>query len=123
MTPISGIRFPVAMPDAMQGVSPDISRPTIPVYELGKISPGPAQIGGVAPAGGSFESTLGNLVSEVSAKQTMAGKLNEAVLTGKNVPLHQAVIAGEEAMLSFQLMVEVRNKLLESYQELMRMQV
>jgi flagellar hook-basal body complex protein FliE len=33
------------------------------------------------------------------------------------------MIASEEASISFQLMVEVRNKLLESYQELMRMQV
>jgi flagellar hook-basal body complex protein FliE len=45
------------------------------------------------------------------------------VLAGEGVPLHQAVIAAEEASVSFQLMVEVRNKLLESYQELMRMQV
>ena len=44
-------------------------------------------------------------------------------LAGQNVPLHQAMIAMEEASVSFQLMVEVRNKLLESYQELMRMQI
>jgi flagellar hook-basal body complex protein FliE len=43
--------------------------------------------------------------------------------SGGNVPLHQAVIAMEEANVSFQLMVEVRNKLLESYQEIMRMQI
>ena len=35
----------------------------------------------------------------------------------------QTMVAMEEASISFQLMVEVRNKLLESYQELMRMQV
>jgi flagellar hook-basal body complex protein FliE len=45
------------------------------------------------------------------------------LLAGKNVSLHQTVIAMEEAQVSFQLMVEVRNKLLESYQELMRMQL
>ena len=37
--------------------------------------------------------------------------------------MHQAMIAMEEASVSFQLMAEVRNKLLESYQELMRMQI
>jgi flagellar hook-basal body complex protein FliE len=41
----------------------------------------------------------------------------------RNVPLHRVMIATEEASVSFQLMVEVRNKLLEAYQELMRMQV
>jgi flagellar hook-basal body complex protein FliE len=45
------------------------------------------------------------------------------VMSGQGVPLHQAMIAAEEASVSFQLMVEVRNRLLESYQELMRMQV
>jgi flagellar hook-basal body complex protein FliE len=45
------------------------------------------------------------------------------LLSGKNVSLHQAVISMEEASVSFQMMVQVRNKLLDSYQELMRMQV
>jgi flagellar hook-basal body complex protein FliE len=46
-----------------------------------------------------------------------------ALQSGANVPLHQAVISMEEANVSFQLMVEVRNRLLESYQEIMRMQI
>jgi flagellar hook-basal body complex protein FliE len=37
--------------------------------------------------------------------------------------LHQVMIALEEAKLSFQLMVQVRNKLLESYQDILRMQI
>jgi flagellar hook-basal body complex protein FliE len=45
------------------------------------------------------------------------------MLSGQNVPLHQVMIASEEASVSFQLMLEVRNKLLDGYQELMRMQV
>jgi flagellar hook-basal body complex protein FliE len=55
-------------------------------------------------------------------KQAQAGDAWQGVLSGQGVPLHQAVIASEEAAVSFQLMVEVRNKLLESYKELMRMQ-
>jgi flagellar hook-basal body complex protein FliE len=43
--------------------------------------------------------------------------------SGDKASLHQAVIAMEEANVSFQIMVEVRNKLLEAYQELMRMQI
>jgi len=46
-----------------------------------------------------------------------------ALQSGQTVPLHQAVIAMEEANVSFQLMVEVRNRLLDSYQEIMRMQI
>jgi len=77
----------------------------------------------VTPTGDSFGNLLGRLVEEVNAKQNVAADAVHALQSGGNVSLHQAVIAMEEASLSFQLMVEVRNKLLESYQELMRMQV
>jgi flagellar hook-basal body complex protein FliE len=63
------------------------------------------------------------MVNEVGAKQAAAGDAVNGVLSGQNVSLHQAMIAMQEANVSFQLMVEVRNKLLESYQELMRMQI
>ena len=45
------------------------------------------------------------------------------VLLGESDQLHQGVIAMQEASVAFTMMVEVRNKLVESYQELMRMQV
>jgi len=71
----------------------------------------------------SFSSLLGKMVSEVNAQQQVAGQTVNALQSGANVPLHQAVISMEEASVSFQLMVQVRNKLLESYQEIMRMQM
>ena len=73
-------------------------------------------------AGSAFSQMVGKLVADVSVKQTEAGQAWQGVLSGQGVPLHQAVIASEEAAVSFQLMVEVRNKLMESFQELMRMQ-
>ena len=45
------------------------------------------------------------------------------LLTGETTNLHQSMIAMQEANLSFSLMVQVRNKLVDSYQELMKMQV
>jgi len=75
------------------------------------------------PAGESFANVLGRMVGEVNARQNVANDAVTALQSGQNVSLHQAVIAMEEANISFQLMVEVRNKLLDSYQELMRMQV
>jgi flagellar hook-basal body complex protein FliE len=76
-----------------------------------------------APPGPSFEAVLKNFVGEVNAKQAAAGQTVQGLLRGDPVSLHQAMIAMEEASVSFQLMVEVRNRLLESYQELMRMQI
>lgn len=70
-----------------------------------------------------FGNMLGQLVNETNAKGAAASDAVKGLLGGKDVSLHQTMIAMEEASVSFQLMVEVRNKLLESYQELMRMQV
>jgi flagellar hook-basal body complex protein FliE len=123
MNPLSAIRSPFG-PDTLRApaFTPDLAPRAIPQYELG--APGAA--GGVQPAsapGATFENTLGRLIGEVNGRQAAAGEAVTGLVTGGNVPLHQAVIAMEEASVSFQLMVEVRNKLLESYQELMRMQV
>ena len=75
------------------------------------------------PAGDSFASMLGKMVADASAEQSGALQSVRAVQGGQNVPLHQAVIGMEEANVSFQLMVEVRNRLLDAYQEVMRMQI
>lgn len=83
----------------------------------------PGAAGEVKPTGDSFGSLLGKLVSEVNTKQMAAGDALSRLQSGGDINLHQAVIAMEEANVSFQLMVEVRNKLLESYQELMRLNV
>ncbi len=66
---------------------------------------------------------LGNFVGDVAQKQAAATDAVTGLLSGKNVSLHQAMISMEEANVSFQMMVEVRNRLLDSYQELMRMQI
>jgi flagellar hook-basal body complex protein FliE len=94
---------------------------SIPASELESLAPG-LRADAAAPVR-PFGSVLGSLVGEVSAKQSAAGDAVAGLLSGRGVPLHQAMIAMEEASVSFQLMVEVRNKLMESYQELMRMQV
>jgi len=84
----------------------------------------PSALPSVTPTdSNSFSSLLGKMVSEVNAQQQTAGQTVNALQSGASVPLHQAVISMEEASVSFQLMVQVRNKLLESYQEIMRMQM
>jgi flagellar hook-basal body complex protein FliE len=84
---------------------------------------GPSEIGPAQPSGESFANVLGRMVNEVNAHQSTANDAVAALQSGQTTSLHQAVISMEEANISFQLMVEVRNKLLESYQELMRMQI
>ena len=99
--------------------------PTLPATgiempaELGRAQ----EITSAQPAGSSFASLLGQMVSDVNAKQNISTEAVSALQSGQNIPLHHAVIAMEEANVSFQLMVEVRNRLLDSYQEIMRMQI
>jgi flagellar hook-basal body complex protein FliE len=83
----------------------------------------PTATGSAQPTSDSFSSMLGQFVSDVNAQQNVSAQTVSALQSGQNVPLHQAVIAMEEANVSFQLMVEVRNRLLDAYQEIMRMQI
>jgi|SRR4051794_12916697 flagellar hook-basal body complex protein FliE len=123
MDPISAMRLAGA--GGIQNISSNFPgvQGKIPTQELpglGNIRPAQTEV--VQP-GRSFSDFLGEMVRDVNVKQTEAAETVNGVLSGQNVPLHQAMLSVEEASVSFQLMVEVRNKLLDSYQELMRMQI
>ncbi|HUB87554.1 MAG TPA: flagellar hook-basal body complex protein FliE [Verrucomicrobiae bacterium] len=90
--------------------------PVSPAEQPGALAP-------AQPSGDSFSTMLGKMVSEVNDQQISAAQTVNNLQAGGNVSLHSAVIAMEEANVSFQLMVEVRNKLLDAYQEIMKMQV
>ena len=78
---------------------------------------------GASPASREFSELLKNAVESVNSMQHEAGRLEDAVAKGEDINIHQAVIAGEKAGLSFRLLMQVRNKMLDAYQEVMRMQV
>jgi flagellar hook-basal body complex protein FliE len=71
----------------------------------------------------SFGAILDHMVGDVNTKMEAGAAEQAKVLSGESTNLHQAMISMQEASVAFSLMVEVRNKLVESYQELMRMQV
>src|ERR1017187_2046530 len=108
-----------AIPAYSRNLMPQIER--LPGKEISEL---PSAMPAATPVGGdAFSSLLGKMVSEVNAQQQVSAQSVNALQSGQNVPLHQAVISMEEASVSFQLMVEVRNRLLESYQEIIRMQI
>jgi flagellar hook-basal body complex protein FliE len=125
MGPISFQAAPYVQAMRANEMAPHLEKGTIdiPAVKPGALGvhPGEGAVG--IKSGASFENVLGQMVREVNARQGEAARQVQGVLAGEGVPLHQAVIAMEEASISFQLMVEVRNKLLESYQEIMRMQI
>jgi flagellar hook-basal body complex protein FliE len=126
LSALRSLAVPAVRPEPMIPANLEVDKPkSIPFTELEKLSPGilPLPTSTVQPGNVGFEKMVTDLVGEVTAKQADAANSVNGLMSGKNVSLHQTMIAMEEASISFQLMVEVRNKLLESYQELMRMQL
>jgi flagellar hook-basal body complex protein FliE len=74
-------------------------------------------------AGRSFVETLKDAVDSVNHQQVRADEMAARFAAGQVENVHDAMVSLEKASLSFKFMVEVRNKLLDGYQEVMRMQV
>lgn len=70
----------------------------------------------------SFAGLLSDALQEVNRLQVNAVEATAAMAAGKAEDIHQVMLANEQARLSLQLAVQVRNKLVEAYQEISRMQ-
>ena len=119
MTPISSIapNMTAMAPLTMRNFQPDIERSNA-IREAG-FGAGATQVAGPDP----FGQMMKKFVNDVDDKMKVSANEKNKVLTGDATNLHQAMIASQESSVSFTLMVELRNKLVESYQELMRAQV
>jgi flagellar hook-basal body complex protein FliE len=95
------------------------------IKSLGSIDPRAAYggVNGVQDPRTSFAEQLKNAVAEVEELQTRREDMVERMVTGEVAEVHDVMIAAKESQLAFELLLEIRNKLLESYQEIMRMQV
>jgi len=77
---------------------------------------------GAAPAPG-FASALGNGLQQVSALEHRADALVEDVAAGGQTRIHEVMAATSQAGLAVDMLVQVRDRALEAYQEIMRLQV
>ena len=75
------------------------------------------------PTDDSFSKMLKESIEKVNKLHKEADKALEKIVSGDAASVHDVIIAAEKANLSFNLMLQVRNKLVEAYQEIMRMQV
>ena len=73
--------------------------------------------------GSSFADMLSDAIGDVQNKQNLADDAIRKLATGEVQDVHQVMVAFEQARLSMQLLTEVRNKLVEAYQEVSRMQL
>lgn len=95
------------------------------IKALGSIDPRSAYGVGSAtgPAQGGFAKQLQNAIQEVDNLQTRRDEMVDGMVSGKTTEVHDVMIAAKESQLAFELLMEIRNKLLESYQEIMRLPV
>lgn len=75
------------------------------------------------PDSDSFGKIFKDLISETNDLQTDAAKIAEKFALGEVADIHEVMVAAEKAGVAFELVMAIRNKLVEAYQELMRMQV
>ncbi|MDQ0270233.1 flagellar hook-basal body complex protein FliE [Cytobacillus purgationiresistens] len=71
----------------------------------------------------SFAEMLKHSIDTVNDGQIQSDQMTEKLARGEKVDLHDVMIASQKASVSMQLTLEVRNKAVEAYQEIMRMQV
>ncbi|MGG7054438.1 flagellar hook-basal body complex protein FliE [Nitrosomonas sp. ANs5] len=78
----------------------------------------------MAPAHADFGQLLKSAVDQVNTVQQTAGQMSESFVQGKSdIELHEVMISLQKANISFQSMIQVRNRLVTAYQEIMNMQV
>jgi flagellar hook-basal body complex protein FliE len=77
---------------------------------------------GGAPSSG-FMNSLQQAIGKANDIQLEAGQATEALMTGQTQNIHQTMVALQEADVSFQLMMQIRNKLVSAYEEIQRMQI
>lgn len=84
-----------------------------------------AGLDGKAPAAsqGHFAALMRQYVDDTNTQQLDASRAAVELATGKNQNISDTMLALQKADVSFQMMLSVRNKLVEAYREVMRMQV
>ncbi|WP_280516836.1 flagellar hook-basal body complex protein FliE [Lederbergia sp. NSJ-179] len=70
-----------------------------------------------------FGTYLKNAINEVNSAQLQSEEATQKLMNGQNIELHDVMITAQKASITMQAALEVRNKAVEAYQEMMRMQV
>src|SRR5258706_10042780 len=74
-------------------------------------------------SGGAFQSAFADAVNKVESFQQNAQASADRFLSGEGEELHHVAITAQQAELSFQLFMQVRNKIVTAYQQVMQMQI
>jgi len=95
--------------------------PISPISSLPGLTPITAP--GQSSQPGAFQNVLQGAIENIEAANTNASQSVQKFLTGQNEELHSAILAVQQASIAFDLGLQVRNKVVDAYQEIMRMQL
>lgn len=111
-------------------VLPSLIEPSGRKATLDELMPSGVGAPGIQPAPGeqgeskvSFSEMLSNTINSVNQVQQDSALAQQALLNGEPVELHDVMIKAEEAGLTMDLMLEIRNKLINGYNELIHMPI
>jgi flagellar hook-basal body complex protein FliE len=99
-----------------------MASPISGISQLPALAPLNAPMSGQAQDG-VFSSFLADAVHRVESYRLEAENRTERFLSGENEDVHQVVMAAQQAELTFELFLQAKNKVVQAYQEIMRMQV
>jgi flagellar hook-basal body complex protein FliE len=91
-----------------------------PIADVGQAG----SAGAVGTSGTSgFLDSLKSAIGKVNDAEMEAGRAIDSLMTGETQDIHRTMVALQQADVSFQLMMQIRNKLVAAYEEIQRMQV
>ena len=73
--------------------------------------------------GTSFSNVLSDAISKVNDSEVNSNNKIESLIKGEDVEMHEVMLAMQESVLSLQALIEVRNKTVEAYQEISKLQL
>ena len=94
-----------------------------PNSDTSMISSGAKNIATTVEVNKNFSDLLKESIEQVNAAQIQSDLVTEKLIRGENVDLHTVMITSQKSSIMLQTTLEIRNKAVEAYQEIMRMQV
>jgi flagellar hook-basal body complex protein FliE len=111
---ISGLTSSIPLPTEIS--APELAGPSITASS-------PASSLATGGDGSSFTNVLNSAINEVESSRTSAAASVDQFLSGEGGDLHSTILASQRADLEFQMFMQVRNKIVSAYQEVMKMQL
>lgn len=87
------------------------------------LRPADSEAAATSSSGPSFGAVLEQALDSLNALAQESDRLAEAFAAGEDVEVHQVMLAMQETQIAFELAAQVRNRIVDAYQEIMRMQV